>query len=54
VLFGNLHVRPGLNAVASAFSHAAQLALLANVAFALVGLLLVMALPRQIPSRASD
>ena len=51
VLFGTLHVRPGPNAVASAFSHGSQLALLANVAFVLVALLLVIALPRQIPSR---
>ena len=51
VLFGTLHVRPGPNAVASAFSHSSQLALLANVAFVLVALLLVIALPRQIPSR---
>ena len=51
VLFGTLHVRPGPNAVASAFSHSAQLALLANVAFVLVALVLVLALPRQIPSR---
>ncbi len=51
VLFGTLHVRPEPNAVASAFSHSAQLALLANVAFVLVALVLVLALPRQIPSR---
>ena len=51
VLFGTLHVRPEPNAVASAFSHSSQLALLANVAFVLVALLLVIALPRQVPSR---
>ena len=51
VLFGTLHVRPGPNAVASAFSHSSQLALLANVAFVLIALLLVIALPRQVPSR---
>ena len=51
VLFGNLNFRPGPNAVASAFSHSAQLALLVNVAFVLIALLLVIALPRQIPSR---
>jgi EmrB/QacA subfamily drug resistance transporter len=51
VLFGNLHVHPGPNAVASAFSHSSQLALLANVGFIVVALILVLALPRQIPSR---
>ena len=51
VLYGNLHVRPGPNAVASAFSHSSVLALLANTAFVLVSLLLVIALPRQIPAR---
>ena len=49
VLFGAVHPRPGPNAVAIAFSHAAQLALLANVAFVLIALLLVTALPRQAP-----
>ena len=47
VLFGTLHLRPGPDAVAAAFSHSAQLALLANLAFALVALLLVIALPRR-------
>jgi hypothetical protein len=62
VLFGTLHVRPGpdaaasafshsSDAAASAFSHSSQLALLANVAFVLVALLLVVGLPRQVPSR---
>jgi MFS family permease len=51
VLFGTVHVRPGPNAVASAFSHSSQLALLANVTFVLVALLLVIGLPRQVPSR---
>ena len=51
VLFGNLHFHPGPNAVASAFSHSAQLALVANVAFVVVALLLVMALPRRVPPR---
>jgi hypothetical protein len=49
VLFGTLHVRPGRNAVAAAFSHRSQLALLANAAFVGLALLLVLALPRQIP-----
>jgi EmrB/QacA subfamily drug resistance transporter len=51
VLFGTLHVRPAPNAVASAFSHSAQAALLANVAILVLALILVVALPRQIPSR---
>jgi hypothetical protein len=42
-----VHARPGPHAAAIAFSHAAQLALLANVAFVLIALLLVIALPRQ-------
>jgi EmrB/QacA subfamily drug resistance transporter len=50
VLFGAVHARPGPNAAAIAFSHAAQLALLANVAFVLIALLLVTALPRHAPS----
>ena len=50
VLFGAVHARPGPNAAAIAFSHAAQLALLANVAFVLIALLLVTALPRRAPS----
>jgi len=51
VLYGNLHLRPGPNAVASAFSHSSQLALLANAAMLVLALILVLALPRQIPSR---
>jgi MFS family permease len=51
VLYGSLHFRPGPNADAVAFSHSAQLALLANVGFIAAALVLVLALPRQIPSR---
>ena len=51
VLYGTLHVRPGPNAVASAFSHSSQLALLANVGFIVLALILVLGLPRQIPGR---
>ena len=51
VLFATLQIRPEPDAAASAFSHSAQLALLANLAFILVALILVLALPRQIPSR---
>ena len=49
VLFGSLHVHPGPDAVAVAFSHSAQLALLANLGFVVLALLLVLALPRRIP-----
>jgi EmrB/QacA subfamily drug resistance transporter len=45
VLFGNLRVVPGPDAVARAFVHSAQLALLANIGFVLAALVLVMALP---------
>ena len=48
VLFGAVHARPGPNAAAIAFSHAAQPALLTNAAFVLVALLLVTALPRRV------
>ena len=51
VLFGTLHVRPGPDAVASAFSHSSQLALLTNAAIVALALILVLALPRQIPTR---
>ena len=51
VLFGNLHVRPGPDAMAAAFSHSSQLALLASAGFIVLALVLVLALPRQIPSR---
>ena len=50
-LFATLHIRPEPDAVASAFSHSAQVALLANVGFIVLALILVLALPRQIPSR---
>jgi EmrB/QacA subfamily drug resistance transporter len=51
VLFGTVGVRPGPDGPARAFTHGAQLAVLASVAFVLVALLLVIALPRQVPSR---
>jgi EmrB/QacA subfamily drug resistance transporter len=51
VLFGSLHVHPGPDAVAVAFSHSAQLALLANIGFVVLALVLVLALPRRIPGR---
>jgi EmrB/QacA subfamily drug resistance transporter len=51
VLFGTLSVRPGPDAVAHAYAHSAQVAMLVSVAFVLVALLLVVALPRQVPSR---
>jgi EmrB/QacA subfamily drug resistance transporter len=50
VLFGTLHVRPGPDAVAAAFTHSSELALLANVAFLVLALILVLVLPRQIPA----
>ncbi len=46
VLFGTLRVRPGPHAVATAFSHSSQLALLANVAMLALALLLALTLPR--------
>jgi EmrB/QacA subfamily drug resistance transporter len=49
VLFGTLHVTPGPGAVAAAFSHSAQLALLSNVAIVVLALVLVLALPRKVP-----
>jgi len=49
VLFGSLRFVPGPAAVASAFSHSAQLALLANLGFVALALVLVLALPRTIP-----
>ena len=52
VLFGSLKFVPGPHAVASAFTHSAQLALLANLGFMIVALILVLALPRQIPEHA--
>jgi EmrB/QacA subfamily drug resistance transporter len=51
VLFGSLRFVPGPAAVASAFSHSAQLALLANLGFVALALILVLALPRTIPGR---
>jgi EmrB/QacA subfamily drug resistance transporter len=58
VLFGTLHlspasVRSGPQAVARAFTHSAQLALLANLAFVVISLILVVALPRRIPGRGN-
>jgi sugar phosphate permease len=50
VLFGSLHVVPGPSAVARAFSHSAQLALLANLGLMALALILVLALPRDIPA----
>jgi EmrB/QacA subfamily drug resistance transporter len=50
VLFGSLKFTPGPHAVASAFTHSAQLALLANLGFLIVALALVLALPREIPN----
>ena len=38
--------------MAAAFSHSAQLALLANVGLVVVALVLVLALPRRIPDRS--
>jgi EmrB/QacA subfamily drug resistance transporter len=52
VLFGSLKFTPGPHAVAAAFTHSAQLALLANLAFMVVALILVLALPREIPEHA--
>jgi sugar phosphate permease len=52
VLFGSLKFVPGPHAVANAFSRSAQLALLANLGFMVVALMLVLALPRQIPEHA--
>ena len=43
---------PGPHPVASAYTHSAQLALLANLGFVLVALILVLALPREIPEQA--
>jgi EmrB/QacA subfamily drug resistance transporter len=51
VLFGTLSARPGPDGLARAFTHSAQLAMLASVAFVLIALLLVVDLPRQVPSR---
>jgi len=51
VLFTNLHIKPGPNAEAAAFSHSSELALLANAAFVVIALRLVIGLPRHIPPR---
>jgi MFS family permease len=51
VLFGTLSARPGPDGLARAFTHSAQLAVLASAAFILAALLLVIALPRQVPAR---
>ncbi len=51
VLFGTLSIRPAPDALAHAYAHSAQVAMLVSVAFVLVALLLVVALPRQVPSR---
>ncbi len=51
VLFGTLAIKPGPDAVAVAFSHSAELALLANVGFVVLALILVLALPRRIPGQ---
>jgi len=52
VLFGSLKFVTGPAAAAAAFSHSAQLALLANLGFMIVALILVLALPRKIPDQA--
>jgi EmrB/QacA subfamily drug resistance transporter len=51
VLFGTLSVRPGPDALATAYTHSAQTAMLVSVAFVLVAVVLVIALPRRVPSR---
>jgi EmrB/QacA subfamily drug resistance transporter len=51
VLFGTVSVPHGRGGVARAFTHSAQLAMLVSVAFVLLALLLVVALPRQVPAR---
>ena len=52
VLFGSLKFIPGPHTVATAFTHSAQLALLANLGFMAAALILVLALPREIPQHA--
>jgi EmrB/QacA subfamily drug resistance transporter len=52
VVFGSLKFVPGPHPVASAFSHSAQLALIANLGFVVIALILALALPREIPKRA--
>jgi hypothetical protein len=50
VLFGSLHIVPGPAAVATAFSRRAQLAQLANLGLMALALILVLALPCDIPA----
>jgi sugar phosphate permease len=52
VMFGSIKFVPAQNAIATAFTHSAQLVLLANRGFMVVALTLVLALPRQIPEHA--
>jgi EmrB/QacA subfamily drug resistance transporter len=52
VLVGSLKFEPGPHAVAAAFTHSAQLALLANLGFMVAALILVLALPREVPKHA--
>ena len=54
VLFGSLQIMPRPHAVADAFSHSAQLALLANLGFMIVALILVLALPRKVPGHGGS
>lgn len=49
VLFDSLKFRPGPHAVATAFIHSSELALLANLGFVFLALVLVLALPRTVP-----
>jgi hypothetical protein len=49
VLFGTLQIHPGPAAVATGFARSAQLALLTNLGFVVLALILVLALPRRIP-----
>ncbi len=51
VLFGTLQVRPGPGGLAAGYTHSAQLAMLANLGLLALALLLILALPRQIPAR---
>lgn len=46
--FGSLHISPGPDALAKAFSHSAQVALIFNVVLILVALLLVFILPKNV------
>jgi EmrB/QacA subfamily drug resistance transporter len=52
VLFGSLRFGPGPHPVAAAFTHSAQLALLANLGFMVAALILVLALPRRTPGHS--